>query len=241
LDFEAREYLEYLEARAATTVAADPPQTPLPPKSSHLETSEPSHGVHASTRAESKSQDNVFLTPHQKSVSRTKKLAAKEFEDPKVFQTALADKDNKLHSYAVFKHLKDPQNLKEALASKGNPYHTLAKRVDHRRKAKVYLSDKKNYQKALKRKHHKYHKDAVKKYFSHGDNFDHALSDKKSHYHKDAVREYLLDKKTRESVLADSSSPYYKAAKKLQKKIDKRVKSDGSHSGNSTTATPNKA
>lgn len=232
LDFEAREYLEYLEARAAAT--AEPPQTPLSHKSAHLETS-----TKGSSHSETKPKD-VHLTPHQLSVSKAKKLAAKEFEDPKVYQTALTNKADKDHRFAVLKHLKDPQNLKEALATKDSPYHKIAKRVVHRQKAKVYLSDKKNYEKALKGKHHKYHEDAVKVYFSHGDHFDHALADKKSRFHKDAVHEYLLDKKTRKTVLADPASPYYKAAKKLQKKIDKRHAklSDGSHSGDST---PNKA
>jgi len=245
LDFEAREYLEYLEAREAATAECPPPQTPLPPVSPHVETksqvetSEHSHGDHVPSHPDSDSKGKVFLTPHQKALHHAKKLAAKEFEDPKAYHAALADKDDKYHRFAVQKYLSKPKHLKEALADADSPYHKVAKRIVHKRKAKVYLSDKSNYKKALKRKHHKYHKDAVKKFFSKGDNFEKALSDKDSRFHKAAVHEYLLDKKTRKSVLADPTSPYYKQAEKLQKKINKHhnhIKvSDGPHSGNSTS------
>jgi len=243
LDFEAREYLEYLEARDAATVTPEPPQTPLPEKSSHVETTEHSHGDHETSRSESK--HDVFLTPHQKAVRHAKKLADKEFEDPKVYQTALTDKDDKNHRFAVLKYLSDPQHLKEALADSSSPYHKVAKREVHKQKAKVYLLDKSNYKKALKHKHHKYHKDAVKKFFSHGDNFEKALADKKARLHKDAVREYLLDAETRKTVLSDPTNQFYKQAKKLQKKISKHhnnIKvSDDSLSGNSTTSADPKA
>lgn len=238
LDFEAREYLEYLEAREAATVP--PPQTPLSPQTpnvetplspqtphvettshpSHVETSEHSHGDHVASHSESKS--TVYLTPHQKVLHSAKKLAAKEFEDPKAYQAALADKTDKYHRFAVQKYLGKPKNLRKALTNADSPYHKAAKRIVHNRKAKVYLSDKGNYKTALTHKHHKYHKDAVKKYFSKGDNFEKALSHKDSRFHKAAVREYLLDTKTRESVLSDPTSPYYKQAKKLQKKLDKK-------------------
>jgi len=255
MDFEAREYLEHLEAREAATVA--PPQTPLssqpphvettsqPPHvettshSSHVETSEHSHGDHVASHSESKS--SVYLTPHQKALHRAKKLAAKEFEDPKAYQAALTDKDDKFHRFAVQKYLSKPKHLKKALADADSPYHKAAKRIVHKRKAKVYLSDKSNYKTALTHKHHKYHKDAVKKYFSKGENFENALSNKDARFHKAAVHEYLLDTKTRKSVLSDPTSPYYKQATKLQKKLNKHHKGikladgPGSLSGNSTT------
>jgi hypothetical protein len=258
LDFEAREYLEYLEAREATTVP--PPQTPLSHEPSHVETtsqsphgettphshvetSEHSHGDHVASHSESKK--TLYLTPHQKAVHRAKKLAAKEFEDPKAYQAALADKEDKFHRFAVQKYLSKPKHLKKALADSDSPYHKAAKRILHHRKAKVYLSDKSNYKKALKHKHHKYHKDAVKKYFSHGENFEKALFHKDARFHKAAVREYLLDTKTRKSVLSDPTNPFYKQAKKLQKKINKRhnhIKvADGSLSGNSTSTPDHKA
>jgi len=256
LDFEAREYFDYLEAREAASLAATqppqtPPQSPLSPsprpQSTRVETTEKKTTEKSNaptpndaTRSESKPKVNTSnLSPHQQSVRRAKKLAVKEFEDPKVYKNALADKENKFHHYAVLKYLSKPEHLKEAIATKDSPYHKVAKRVVHQRKAKVYLSDKKNFNRALKRKHHKYHKDAVKKYLAHGDNFDKSLADKKSRFHKAAVHEYLLDKKTRKSVLADSTSPYYKQAKKLQKKIDQRRAklSGGSLSGNSTTSS----
>jgi len=251
MDFEAREYLEYLEAREAATVApAEPPQTPLSPpphvettsQSSHVET--PSHGDHH-VASHSESKSTVYLTPHQKALHRAKKLAAKEFEDPKAYQAALTDKDDKYHRFAVQKYLSKPKHLKKALADADSPYHKAAKRIVHKRKAKVYLSDKSNYKTALTHKHHKYHKDAVKKYFSKGENFENALSNKDARFHKAAVREYLLDTKTRKSVLSDPTNPFYKQAKKLQKKINKRhnhIKvADGSLSGNSTSTPDHKA
>jgi hypothetical protein len=222
LDLEAREYLEYLEARA--TAAAELPQTPLSPHSPHLETTVHSHGAHETTHSESKPHPSVYLTPHQKAIRRAKIVAAKEFEDPKVYHAALTDKDNKLHRFAVSKYLSKPKNLRKALANTDSPYHKAAKRVLHQRKAKVYLADKSNLKKALKHKHNKYHKDAVKLYLSRGDNFEHALSNKKARFHKAAVHEYLLDTKTRKSVLADKTDPFFKQAKKLQKKINKELK-----------------
>jgi len=257
LDFEAREYLEYLEARDSI-VSPRKAQTPLGTQSSHVETtsqsphgetqshsshaetSEHSHGDHeASHHSESKS--SIYLTPHQKAVHHAKKLAAKEFEDPKAYHAALADKDDKFHRFAVQKYLSKSKHLKKALADSDSPYHKAAKRIVHHRKAKVYLSDKKNYKKALTHKHHKYHKDAVKKFFSHGENFENALFHKKARFHKAAVHEYLLDTKTRKSVLSDPTNPFYKQAKKLQKKINKHhhhIKlADGSLSGNSTSTS----
>jgi len=257
LDFEAREYLEYLEERAIATT--EPPKTPLTPltpltpkltpltpQSSRLETSPPSDKT---SRTESKPKSIVNLTPHQKAVRLAKNRAAKLFEDPKAYRTALTDKEDKNHRFAVLKYLSKPKNLKNALADTNSRYHKAAKRVVHHRKAKVYLTDKSNYKRALKHKHHRYHKDAVKLYLSHGDHFKYALSHKKARFHKDAVREYLLDTKTRKSVLADKSDPLYKQAKKLQKKLDKHHHSKlsgGSLPADSTTATstpttPNKA
>jgi len=245
LDLEAREYLEYLEARE---VASERPQTPATPQSAYSQ-SPPSPHVETSqtTPSESKPQSDVHLTPHQKSMLRAKLYAAQEFENPQVYRAALDDKTDKLHRFAVARYLKKAKHLKKALANVDSPYHKAAKRIVHRRKAKVYLSDKHNYKNALKHKHHKYHKDAVQVYFTHGSNFVKALSHKKSKFHKAAVREYLLDRKTRKAVLSDPSNPFYKQAKKMQKKINKRLRklSSGSpsHSSNSTTSTttPSKA
>jgi len=259
LDFEAREYLEYLEAREATTVASEPPrgselhqtllssQTPpsvVETNQHSLAANEHSHGANETTPSDSKHK--IYLTPHEKSVRHAKKVAAKLFEEnPEAYQAALADHDDKFHRFAVAKYLKTPKHLKEALADADSPYHKAAKRIVHKRKAKVYLSDKHNYKRALKHRHHKYYKDAVKVYFSRGTHFQDALQDKHSRFHKAAVHEYLLDTKTRGSILADPSNQYYKAAKKVQKKIDRRrhhhhqhskVASD-SLSANSTTTT----
>jgi len=246
LDLEAREYLEYLEAREAATSAPERIQAPLSPlspspKSSRLETSEHSQGNHVTSHSETKHERVVYLTPHQKSLRRAKKLAAKEFKDPKVYKAALADKTDKLHKFAVNKYLSKPKHLRKALANVDSIYHKAAKRILHQRKAKVYLKDKKNYKRALKHRSHRYHKDAVKLYFSHGQNFELALANKKSRFHKAAVREYLLDPKTRTSILADKSDPLYKQARKLQKKINKRLQKLSANSTTTTSTTPKKA
>lgn len=265
LDFEAREYLEYLEAREAATVAPTP-QTPLssepphvettppnvqttpphventPPhvetttQSSHVETSEHSHGDHVPSHSESKSP--VYLTPHQKALHRAKKLAAKEFEDPKAYKAALTDKDDKFHRFAVQKYLSKPKHLKKALADADSPYHKAAKRIVHHRKAKVYLSDKSNYKKALKHKHHKYHKDAVRKYLRKGDHFEYSLLHKKAKFHKAAVREYLLDRKIRKSILSNPDSPFYKQARKMQRKINRHHRRHHRHHKVSSDSPP---
>jgi len=232
LDLEAREYLEYLEAREAASVT--PPQTPLSPKSAHVETHEHSHvASHAGS-----THEHVYLTLHQKSVNRAKKAAAKKFKDVNVYHQALIDKDDKLHRYAVLKYLSKSKNLKKAVANKSSPYHKTALRVLHRHKAKVYLADKKNFRKALRHRRNRYHKDAVKKYFTQGDHFEYALTHKRAHFHKAAVHEYLLDTKTRKQVLSDKTNPMYKQAVKLQKKINKHqkhIKLSGPHAANSTT------
>jgi len=248
LDFEAREYLDYLEARELA--AAAPPQSPMTPSTpstpqtpeiphgeSHVESHE--HSVGGSTATTGSEHPHIFLTKHQKAVHRLKKVAAKKFKDVEFYHHALLDKASRYHRFAVLKYLSKPKHLKKALANTDSPYHHAAKRVLHRHKAKVYLSEKANYKKALKHKHNKFHKDAVKKYLSHGHHFKHALTHKKARFHKAAVHEYLLDKKTRAEVLADQTSPFYKAAVKLQKKIEKHREhlSLGSGSG-SPPATP---
>jgi hypothetical protein len=142
----------------------------------------------------------------------------KEFEaNPAFYQHSLLDKESKAHRYAVKQYLSEPGNLDKALANPDSPYYRMAKRIRHHHRAKAYLANKKHFKDALKHKHSKYHKDAIRKYLSHGDRYEHALSDKSARFHKFAVHEYLRDKKTRESVLADQSSPFYHAAVEFEK------------------------
>lgn len=230
LDFEAREYLDYLEARAAASI---PPQTPLSPQSPHTET----HELSKSTHTES-THEHIVLTRHQKAVRRASKVAAKKFQNLDFYHQALVDKDNKFHRFAVKKYLSKPKNLKKALANKKSPYHKAAKRVLHQKKAKLYLADKKNFKKALRHKTNSFHKDAVKKYFTQGDHYEYALTHKKARFHKYAVHAYLLDTKTRRLVLSDKTNPFYKQALKLQKKINKHHKHSKTASATSSTATP---
>jgi len=252
LDLEARDFFEYLDARepASATLSStppqtpstpqSPPQTPLSPKTPQVETT---HAKDAAT-SQSGSKPTVYRTPHQLAVRRAKIRATEAFQDPKVYHTALTDKEDKYHRFAVQKYLSKPSHFKKALADANSPYHKAAKRIRHHRKAKIYLSDRRNYKRALKHKHHRYHKDAVKKYFSKGNHFEKALNDKKSRFHKAAVHEYLLDTKTRKSILSDPTDPLFKQAKKLQVKIDKRHHKkvpSGSPSGGSTTTSSNKA
>jgi hypothetical protein len=233
LDFEAREYLDDLEAREPAS--ATPPQTPLTPltplspKSAHVETHEHSQTSHAGSKHE-----HIYLTKHQKAVRHAKKVAAKKFKDLTFYHTALTDKENKFHRFAVLKYLSKSKNLKKALANTSSPYHKTALRVLHRHKAKVYLANKKNFKKALSHRRNTYHKDAVKKYLSHGDHYEYALTHRRARYHKAAVHEYLLDTQTRKHVLSDKTNQFYKQAVKLQKKINKHIKLSGSHAANST-------
>jgi hypothetical protein len=238
MDLEAREYLEYLDARAAATetpqtpTTPSTPQTPLSPHSSSLEAS---HGHSASS-------EHIYLTPHQKSLRKLRKAAAKKFKNVEAYHSALIDEENKFHRYAVIKHLSNPKNLKKALSNKHSPYHKAAKRILHQHKAKAYLSHRKNFRKALKHKKNIYHKDAVAKYFTIGDNFEHALLHKSAKFHKNAVHAYLMDKKTRQKAIADEHSAFHKQAVKLQKKINKHHlkhhKATSTSSSSSATATP---
>jgi hypothetical protein len=200
-----------------------------------------SHGDRETSHSEPKQENVSHLSPHQQAVRQAKTLAAKEFEDPKLYRAALADKDNELHRFAVKKYLTSkPKHLEDALEKTNSPYHKAAKRIVHQRKAKAYLEDPKHFNKALKHKHSKYHKDAVKVYLQQGDHFEHALSNKKSRFHKAAVREYLLDAKTRKSVLSDTTNPFYKQAKKLQLKMNKHnhIKLSGDSLPSNSTSTP---
>jgi hypothetical protein len=253
-ELAAREFFEMndVEAREpeSATVATprtpqtpqtpETPQTPQTPLSGHSTNVESHEHGHEAAGAK---HEKVFLTKHQKSVHRLKKLAAKKFEDVDFYHKALKDKESKYHRFAVSKHLSKPKNLKKALANKKSPYHKAAKHIIHVRKAKIYLEDDNNFVKALKHKHNKYHKDAVKKYFSHGTNYQQALIHKSSPFHKAAVHEYLLDKKNRKRAIANLEHPFHKQAVKMQKKINKHHKhtiSSDSLTGNSTTtATPN--
>lgn len=217
------------------------PQTPLSGHSTHVESHEQGHEA---TGAGGAKHEKVFLTKHQKSMHRLKKLATKKFEDVDFYHKALKDKESKYHRFAVLKHLSKPKNLKKAIANKKSPYHRAALRIVHARKAKIYLEDENNFVKALKNKHNKYHKDAVKKYFAHGTNYEQALIHKTSPFHKAAVHEYLLDKKHRKRAIANPEHPFHKQAVKMQKKINKHhrkhhtVSSDSLTANSTTTATP---
>jgi len=224
---EAREYYEYLEARAreAATPVTEPPQSPpLSPLPQTPMSATPSHEVHelSAEHGPEHSHKHIFLTKHQKTERRLRKIAAKKFKDLDFYHNALIDKENKFHHFAVLKYLSKPQNLEKALENSRSHYHKAAEHILHHRKAKAYLAHKKNFKKALKHKHNKYHKDAVKIYLSHGDHFEIALTHKTAHFHKAAVHEYLLDRKTRLAAIDDEHHPFHKAAVKLQKKINKR-------------------
>jgi len=163
-DLAAREFFETYDVEARESEPAPAaltpqtpltPPTPLTPSSAHSTNAESHKHSHEDTDAEHK---KVFLTKHQKSMHRLKKLAAKKFENDEIYHNALENKDSKLHRYAVEKYLNNPKHLKKALADKRSHYHKAAKRIVHARKAKLYLEDEKHFKKALNRKHSRYHK-----------------------------------------------------------------------------------
>jgi hypothetical protein len=240
LDLEAREYLEYLEMRAAATSAGDhsTPNSPSHPGST------PQTPMSA-THSDEQHPHFALLKQDRDSAS---KAAAKKFKNLSFFNKALANKDSRYHRYAVATYLHDPANLKKALADTHSLYHKDAKRVEHRQKAKTYFAKSKNYKKALKFKHNKFHKDAVRKYLSDPDAFENALTHKRAHFHKEAVHKYLLDSRVRKAAIADKNNRFHKAAGKLQKKLDSRKKHGhkdanptSTHSVPSATATPTHA
>jgi len=104
LDFQARDYLDYLEAREADAVAP--------------------------------------LTPHALSTDKTSSVDSHKH--------ALTENDEKPKK----KEHKHKHGLRAAI------HHRREKKAE---RAKVYLNDPKNFEKALERPGHKYHKQAVKK------------------------------------------------------------------------------
>jgi len=242
MDLEAREDLEYLEARQSTTVPM--PQTPLTPK---VETQGNTGSTGTGTTTTGKK--HVFLTKHQKAVRHARLMALQEFEqDPESFHNALVNKDSKYHKFAVLEYLRTPKHLKKAFRNKQSPFHGMAKRLVHQHKAKIYLTSKRHFKSALRHKHNRYHKDAVKLYLSQGNHFAQALSHKDSRFHREAVHEYLLDTKTRMLAIANKDHPFHKQAVALQKKINKHLRKhrkqvDGGYStaNSTTTASPNNA
>lgn len=238
LELEAREYLESLEIRAAATSTEPSTSTPSPTHSGVPQSQTPmSHGHPSNHSSNSTANDyGHYLAKIQEDRAALKTLASQKLEDASFYKEALADKDNQFHKFAVKKYLSDPSNMKEALATKSSAYHKAALRITHKQNAKVYLSQRKNYIRALKSTHNKYHKDAVKQYLSDPESFQLALTGKHAHFHKEAVREYLQDDDVRKSAIADEHSAFHKAAVKMQKKIDH--KKHGKHStSDSTTAS----
>jgi len=262
MDLEAREYLEYLEARDAAKLTPPSPQAgpevplaPAPPSeppaastssasevvseknqvvseknqtSVGVETSSDTSNSDTSKRHHHKHHHHKhhhhFETPHQEAIRAAKEAALLELKsDPKLFQTVLMNPDDKLHKFAVEEYLlRDRKAYHEALTNEGSPFHKVAKHIRHRRTAMRYLRSRKHFKYALRHKHAKYHKDAVRKYFRKERHFLDALRNRKSRLHQEAVMEYLLYKPIREEVLAQSGSPYYKAAVHLQAEIDER-------------------
>jgi len=238
LELEAREYLEYLEIRAAATSTEPSTSTPSPTHSGVPQT--PMSHAHSSNHSSNSTANDYghYLAKIQEDRAALKTLASQKLEDASVYKEALADKDNQFHKFAVKKYLSDPSNMKEALATKSSAYHKAALRITHQQKAKVYLVQRKNYIRALKSTHNKYHKDAVKQYLSDPESFQLALTGKHAHFHKEAVYEYLQDDDVRKSAIADEHNAFHKAAVKMQKKIDhkKHGKSD-STTASHTSAT----
>jgi len=234
VDLEAREYLEHLEARDAAIAPASPPQK-------SIETSLVSYNI---TTIINKVYETVdieeiipqplqhedpkhFHTPHQLAVHAAGEAADLKFQVYEVYQQALKNKNDKLHKFAVVRHLlDDAAAYKKALANKKDQFHKAAMRIDHHSKALKYLDTPENLKKALNDKKDEYHKAAVKKYFSLGDNFKNALNNAYCRFHNAAVLEYLRLKEARQRVLkeGDKKSEYYKIARKMQDKFDERRK-----------------
>jgi len=228
LELDTRAYLEYLEARETATSTAnsathsDTPQTPQTPLAADSSSKSSEHGH--------------YLARVQTDRAAAKKAAFAELQDPTSYTRALADKGDKYHKFAVRKYLNDPSNIKEALADTTSLFHKDAVRLRRQQKATVYLSHKKNYMRALKSKHNKFHNDAVKQYLSADpEHFERALMHKHAHFHKEAVHMYLLDSNVRKEAIADERSPFHKAAVKMQKKIDHKK---GKHSTGASDVTP---
>lgn len=222
MDLEAREYLEYLEAREAANVSlirrcsccflnsfclqAAASETPA------LPSSKSSKAVDETTSTESHPHESLEHEAHHEHEGhhlrtaayrekKAKALARLE-ASPRLYQAALEDKSDPLHHLAVKKYLlSHPSIMKEALADKSNVYHHAAKRIAiHRKKAKKYLSVKSQYEKALKHKSNEYHNAAVRKYLSEPEHMQEALRNEDSKYHKIALKIQKHHKHGKESM-----------------------------------------
>lgn len=239
LEWQAREYLEDLEIRAAATSTEPSTSTPSPTHSGIPQT--PMSQAPPSNHSSNSTANDYahHLAKIQEDRAALKTLASQKLQDASSYKEALADKDNQFHKFAVKKYLSDPSNMKEALATKSSAYHKAAIRITHEQNARVYLVQRKNYIRALKSTHNKYHKDAVKQYLSDPESFQLALSGKHAHFHKEAVRQYLQDDDVRKGAIADEHSAFHKAAVKMQKKIDhKKHGTSGTASHTSTSSAP---
>jgi len=188
MDLEAREYLEYLEAREVANGAAS--ETPAlansksSPKAVDETTSTESH-PHEHERLEHEGHHLRTAAYREKKAKALARLEA----SPRLYKAALEDKSDPLHHLAVKKYLlSHPSIMKEALADKTSTYHHAAKRIAiHRKKAKKYLSVKSQYEEALEHKSNEYHNAAVRKYLSEPEHMKQALGDEGSKYHKIAL------------------------------------------------------
>jgi len=234
LELDAREYLEYLEAREAATSTEHSTANP-PTHSGTPQTSQTPLSADSSSKS---SEHGHYLARVQNDRAAAAKAASEEFQDPTAYKKALADPANEHHKFAVRKFLHKAGNMKEALADKTSMFHKAAVRINHQQKATTYLSQEKNYMRALKSKHNKFHKDAVKQYLSADpERFENALMNKKAHFHKDAVHMYLHDSSVRKEAIADEHSAFHSAAVKMQKKINHSML-HGKHSKGASDATP---
>jgi hypothetical protein len=229
MDMEAREYLEYLEGRESTS-ASNKKLSYTSETISEKSTSEES----SSSPSQNSSHTPVkpfcaYKLQGKKTWLATEKAAMKQKlkTDHNLYDEALEDNHNKLHNLAVKIYLASHTDaLKKAAANKKNAYHHVAKELVKKEKAKIYLCEASNFMKALKHKHHKYHKVAVRQYLSIQKYFEEALADEMSIFHEQALQLKEEEEQLKHSLLKTPTA------------TTTGTKSDTAESTHSTRATP---
>jgi len=227
MDLEAREYLEYLEARDATT--QKPLATPSSPAPSATEHAAPagSHTPEVPTpeaHKEEASHPKSRVALDQSQPEHGSKPESKEHES----KPEDGKDSTKPHSHLHLKPTKeqkekvaDPATRQEALHDKSNPLHHAAVYEHKKEIAKTKLKeDPKLLHAALEDKDNKLHKLAVKTTLSDPAKLKAALASKSNPLHKAAkrlekhrkVKKFLSDKHHYEKALKDKHSKYHKAA-----------------------------
>jgi len=218
MDLEAREYLEYLEAREAAHAAAV--QQPLAAAPTHAATAKSTTATvstHANTPESHATKSRVALDETHSKVAGSKSESTSSEHHSAEHHSHLPVKatheQKKLLADATVKHA--------ALQNHADPLHKVAVYEHKKKLAKEELKKSpERMHEALTNKHDSLHKLAIKTKLSDPKTLAHALKDKQNPLHKQAKlfvqhkkeKKYLADKHHYDEALRHSHNKFHKAA-----------------------------